>query len=209
MSGFSRSDSAVGPGELKSGQAPPGPSGLVTAATVIARSDVPGEMSEPRAELVEVVSGGDDGDDAGGGRCVERAGDEVARRLHLRLPDREVDHVHAVLHCGLDRGDDLGGVAVEPDAASSGRSAPCSCRCTRGARPPRPSCSRSRVPAFPAAMPATWVACPDSTGSNGLRAYFQVVPAGAKARATITFAVVYAACPFGKPAGIVYPAGEK
>ena len=46
------------------------------------------------------------------------------------------------------------------------------------------------VPAFPAAMPATCVACPDSTGSNGLPAYFQVVPAGAKARATITFAVV-------------------
>ena len=46
------------------------------------------------------------------------------------------------------------------------------------------------VPAFPAAMPATCVAWPDSTGSNGFSAYFHVVPAGANARATITFAVV-------------------
>ena len=59
------------------------------------------------------------------------------------------------------------------------------------------------VPAFPAAIPATWVACPDWTGSKGLRAYFHVMPAGANARATITLAVVYAAWPFGKPAGIV------
>ena len=46
------------------------------------------------------------------------------------------------------------------------------------------------VPALPAAIPATWVACSDWSGSNGLRAYFHVVPAGANARATITFAVV-------------------
>ena len=34
-------------------------------------------------------------------------------------------------------------------------------------------------------------------------------PAGGKARATITFAVVKRVCPFGKPAGIVYPVGSK
>ncbi len=65
------------------------------------------------------------------------------------------------------------------------------------------------VLALPAAMPATCVPCPDWAGSKGRRAYFHVVPAGAKARATITFAVVYAACPLGYPAGIAYPAGEK
>ena len=47
-SGFSRSDSGVGPAELKSASVlPPPASGLVTAATVIARSEVPGEMSDP------------------------------------------------------------------------------------------------------------------------------------------------------------------
>src|SRR3954453_14292203 len=65
------------------------------------------------------------------------------------------------------------------------------------------------VLALPAAMPATCVAWPDCTGSKGLRAYFQLVLAGANARATITFAVVKAICPLGKPGGIVYPAGAK
>ena len=46
------------------------------------------------------------------------------------------------------------------------------------------------VPASPAAIPATCVACSDWIGSKGLRAYFHVAPAGAKARATITLAVV-------------------
>ena len=48
MSGLSRSDSGVGPAELKSARVlPPDASGLVTAATVIARSEVPGEISDP------------------------------------------------------------------------------------------------------------------------------------------------------------------
>ena len=72
----------------------------------------------------------------------------------------------------------------------------------RGAMPP------IRVPsagvfAFPAAIPATWVAWPDCSGSNGRPAYRQVAPGGGNARATITFAVVKAVCPFGNPAGIV------
>ena len=40
-------------------------------------------------------------------------------------------------------------------------------------------------------------------------AYFHAGVAGANARATITLAVVYAVLPFGKPAGIVKPAGAK
>ena len=47
--------------------------------------------------------------------------------------------------------------------------------------------------AFPAAMPATWVAWPELSGSKGALAYFHSAPGGAKARATITFAVVNAA----------------
>ncbi len=58
-------------------------------------------------------------------------------------------------------------------------------------------------------MPATWVACPDNSGSNGLPACFHSAPGGGNARATITLAVVNATFPFGNPAGIVYPAGEK
>ena len=47
-SGFSRSESGVGPEALKSARPLTAPLGLVTAATVIALSDVPGEDSEPR-----------------------------------------------------------------------------------------------------------------------------------------------------------------
>src|SRR5581483_846442 len=72
---------------------------------------------------------------------------------------------------------------------------------------PRPAIAPAEK--LPAAIPATWVPCSDSSGSNGRFAYFQVVVGGAKARATITFGVVKAVSPFGNPAGIVYPAGLK
>src|SRR5579872_4050542 len=65
------------------------------------------------------------------------------------------------------------------------------------------------VPKSPAAMPATCVAWSELTGSNGMRAYFQVSPAGVNARATITFGVVYAVFPFGKPGGYDRPDGSK
>src|SRR5690349_16505562 len=65
------------------------------------------------------------------------------------------------------------------------------------------------VPWSPAAMPATWVAWSELTGSNGVRAYFHVFPVGANARATITFGVVNVVFPFGNPAGYVKPAGLK
>ena len=53
------------------------------------------------------------------------------------------------------------------------------------------------VSAFPAAIPATCVPCEESSGSKGFDACFHVGRAGGKARATITFAVVYAVWPFG------------
>ena len=65
------------------------------------------------------------------------------------------------------------------------------------------------VPALPAAIPETCVACDECTGSNGRLRFLQVSPGGGNARATITFLVVYAVCPFGKPAGIANAAGEK
>jgi hypothetical protein len=39
--------------------------------------------------------------------------------------------------------------------------------------------------------------------------FFQCTPGAGKARATITFGVVYAVFPFGKPAGYEKPAGSK
>src|SRR2546430_16778029 len=58
-------------------------------------------------------------------------------------------------------------------------------------------------------MPATCVACSELTGSNGREAYFQVAPGGGNVRAAITFAVVNALLPLGKPLGIEKPAGLK
>src|SRR3954451_10216367 len=72
-----------------------------------------------------------------------------------------------------------------------------------------PSVFVASVSWSPAAMPATWVAWSELTGSNGVRAYLYVFAAGANARATITFGVVYAVLPFGKPVGYERPVGVK
>ena len=56
--------------------------------------------------------------------------------------------------------------------------------------------------ALPAAIPATCVPWKECSVSNGFEAFFQAGRGGGNARATITFAVVYAVCPFGKPGGI-------
>ena len=69
---------------------------------------VGGRGHGPGAEIVVVVPGRDDRYDAGGCRRVERDRDDVAARLDLRLATGEVDHVHAVGHRRLDRGDDRG-----------------------------------------------------------------------------------------------------
>jgi hypothetical protein len=45
--------------------------------------------------------------------------------------------------------------------------------------------------------------------SKGVFAYFHFGLRGANARATITFALVYAFCPFGKPRGMRYPLARK
>jgi hypothetical protein len=66
---------------------------LVAAPTAIARAAEPGEVDRPVAEHVELVPRGDDGHGRLRG-AVQRLDDDVARRGHLRLADREVDHVH-------------------------------------------------------------------------------------------------------------------
>src|SRR6266536_488549 len=65
------------------------------------------------------------------------------------------------------------------------------------------------VPWSPAAMPETWVPCSLYSGSNGRFAYFHCGDGGGNARATITLAVVKPTSPFGKPAGMVKPTGER
>src|SRR3954447_17734004 len=66
-----------------------------------------------------------------------------------------------------------------------------------------------RVPWSPAAMPATCVAWNEFLASNGLAASAYLGDGGGNARATITFAVVHAVFPLGKPGGIVNPLGLK
>ena len=72
----------------------------------------------------------------------------------------------------------------------------------RGATPEmrRPA---ARVSALPAAIPATCVPWLESSGLNARRALGEVIPFGAKTRATMTFAVVKRTWPFGNPGGIV------
>jgi hypothetical protein len=55
--------------------------------------------------------------------------------------------------------------------------------------------------ALPAAIPATWVAWLDCSASKGFVALRHFGDAGANARAAITFGVVNAVLPRGKPAG--------
>src|SRR5215467_2625130 len=65
----------------------------------------------------------------------------------------------------------------------------------RGAIPESVGCPENVVafvPLSPAAIPATCVPCSLFSGSNGRFAYFHCGVGGANARATITFAVVYA-----------------
>jgi hypothetical protein len=55
---------------------------------------------------------------------------------------------------------------------------------------------------LPAAIPATCVAWSELSGSKARLAYFHFGVRGAKARATITFALVRLFWPLGKPRGI-------
>ena len=91
-SGFSTSDTGVGPPEEKSAIM----SFAVVAATVIAARCIRGRADRPVAELVEVVARRDHRYDACLRGRVDRVHDDVARRLDLGLAEREVDHVHPV-----------------------------------------------------------------------------------------------------------------
>ena len=192
-SGFSRSESGVGPAAEKPETTPGALEREVeTEATVIAFAAVPGRADRAAPELGEVVPGGDDGNDARVGGGVERERDDVARRLDLGLAEREVDHVHPVRDRRLDRRDELRRVAVEPDATGRGHGqrlvvAEVGLRRDAGDATPPPAAT---VPVFPAAIPATCVPCSEFSGSNGLP---RLPPCGRTERTrapTITFAVV-------------------
>ena len=202
-SGLRRSEIVVGPTDENSACVrvvglPP----IATAPTAIARVGVGRRRHGAGAEIVVVVSGGDDRHDAGGCGRVERERDDVAARLDLRLAAREVDHVHAVGDRRLDRGDDRGRVRVraQPRARLDEDLVVAEVRTRRDARDtPAPS---AFVSAFPAAMPATCVPWLESSSEYATRALAAVALFGAKTRATMTFARREALLPFGKPAGI-------
>ena len=97
------------------------------------------------AELVEVVPRRDHRHDAGLRGARRSRGRRGRGRLDLGLAEREVDHVHPVGDRRLDRGGDLGRVAVEPEARRRDRQrlVVAEVRARRDAREedaPRPRC---------------------------------------------------------------------
>ena len=82
-----------------------------------------GRPGRPEAEVVAVVSGRDDRNDAGCGDVVDRLDERVVCRVDLRAATGEVDHVHAVLHRGFEGGDDLRRVGDVPDRRRHGEHA--------------------------------------------------------------------------------------
>ena len=203
-SGFSRRDDGVGPDELKSASSLPEASGSVTARTVMARSEVPGRDQRPRPTSSKSFPA------ATTGTTPAAAAASSARATMSRegstsgSPSREVDHVHPVLDGGLDRGDDLGGVAVEPDVRVRGdgeRLVVADVR-LRGDAGDLDAAGGGR--AGVAGGDAGDVGrVPRLDRVEGLARVLPGRARGRKARATMTLAVVYAVCPFGKPGGIV------
>ena len=121
-SGFICKEIGVGPLDEKPAITSAGPlSPSVDAATVTAFEAVPGDPHRALARLAEVVACSDHGDDARVGGVVDRVHDDVTGRFDLRLAEREVDHVHAVLYSFLDALRDLRGVAVQPEVGRSAR----------------------------------------------------------------------------------------
>ena len=198
-SGFIWSDIGVGPADEKSAIT----LRESTAATVIALGRVARRRHGAVAEVGEVVPGRDHGHDACGGRAVDRRHDEVARRLDLRLAERQVDHVHPVGRPPLRSRRRSPRCCRRARSRASGSSAPCSCRGTRSARRRRSACRRrscrGRLPRCRrrASRGRT------RSGRTGVFAYFQVGDGGANVRCTITFGVVYCVWPFGKPGGVL------
>ncbi len=207
-SGFSRSEIGVGPAEENpaiDGEAPD-----VAAPTVIAVRGASRGAERPASEVVEVVPGGHHGHDARGGRRVERERDEVARRLDLGLAEREVDHVHAVGDGGLDRRDDLGRVAVEPEARlrrDRQRLVVADVRARGDAADAQPVRERVRVPG---GDPGDVRRVPRlARGRTACRRTSTSRRAAGTRGPRSPSRVVYAVWPFGKPSGIVYPVGSK
>ena len=96
-SGFIWSEIGVGPADEKPAITSAGPlSPSVDAATVIASLARSRRADRALACFREVVARGDDRNDAGVRGRVDRSDDDVARRLDLRLAEREVDDIHPI-----------------------------------------------------------------------------------------------------------------
>ncbi len=114
-SGLRRSEIVVGPTDEKSACVAPVAADL-DGSDRDRRLGVRRRRHRAGAEVVVVVSGCDHGHDARCGRRVQGERDDVAARLDLRLPAREVDDVHPVGDGRLDRCHDRRrvGVRAEP-----------------------------------------------------------------------------------------------
>jgi hypothetical protein len=88
-SGFSCSETGVGPPEEKSAI----PSDVVVAATVIADAAFAGELIEPKPNWLKSFPAATTGTTPAFAAASIALHDDVARRLHLRLAERQVDHV--------------------------------------------------------------------------------------------------------------------
>ena len=189
-SGFSRSEIVVGPTEEKLACVP---RGVVAVDLDRTHRDRPHGVrrrrDRARAEVVEVVTGRDDGDDSGSSRRIERECDDVAARLELRLPDREVEYVHPVSHRCLDGGDDLGRVSVraQPRVRAHERLVVPDERSRRDARHRAAVGLRASVPGRD---PGDVRAVRRVVAVGGERGASLRAAGGGKARATMTFAFV-------------------
>jgi hypothetical protein len=109
-SGFNVSEIGAGPADENDETAPAGPvRPVVTEPTAIAEPALAGDPTVPSWKRPYSFPA------AATVGTPAAAAPEVALRLDLGLAEREVDHVHAVGHRGLDSRGDLRCVAVQPE----------------------------------------------------------------------------------------------
>ena len=204
-SGLRRSDKGVGPARSRQLSADR------RRADGDRRRRGSGRRDRSPPEGLEVVPGGDRRDDAGGGAP------SMARTTRSRLGGISGSPIERLMtsmpSCTAPRSLRRSRASCRPGRrwTRSGRSGRGSCRGRPAARRRRAFSAAAEgicVPWLPAAMPATWVVLRSSgiereLGEAGPRR------GGRERPGAITFAVVKAVWPFGKPGGIAYPPGRR
>ena len=202
-SGFSSSESGVGP----AGREARDPVRVRRRGHGDRAGAFAGEPTEPKPKSPKSFPAATTGTTPGRGGALERADDEVAGRLDLRLAEREVDHVHPVRDRRLDRRCDLGRVPVETEARRRDRQRLVVAEVARSARRPRACAPRRRCRRPPLRFRPTCVAWNEFVRVERRVAYFHFGAGGANVRWTITFGVAHRSGPSGSRAGTRSPAG--